>query len=259
MKKLVVVSAGVSDPSTTRILADRIAEAVEAQVSKRGEGLRIEHVELRELAVSLGTVMSTGLYDEKLRAALDTVSGADGLIAATPVFAASYSGLFKMFFDALDKDALTSMPVIIAATAGTARHSLVLEYAMRPLFSYLRGTVMPTAVFAATEDFGAGDGAGNGAGGVSGGVSGAEMNNRVVRAARELAEYLVGVRSAVVGFGPDFGNEAEEKGAAHSAGGTSEGNQTVGESNRRRSTNTRVDTNVTDFATLLEGLDGTAK
>ena len=251
MKKLVVVSAGVSDPSTTRILADRIAEAVEAQVSKRGEGVQVEYVELRELAVSLGTVMSTGLYDEKLRAALDTVSGADGLIAATPVFAASYSGLFKMFFDALDKDALTSMPVIIAATAGTARHSLVLEYAMRPLFSYLRGTVMPTAVFAATEDFGAGDGAG--------GVSGAEMSNRVVRAARELAEYLVGVRSAVVGFGPDFGNEAEEKGAAHSAGGASEGNQGASAPNRRRSTNTRVDTNVTEFATLLEGLDGTAK
>lgn len=259
MKKLVVVSAGVSDPSTTRILADRIAEAVEAQVSKRGEGVQVEYVELRELAVSLGTVMSTGLYDEKLRAALETVSGADGLIAATPVFAASYSGLFKMFFDALDKDALTSMPVIIAATAGTARHSLVLEYAMRPLFSYLRGTVMPTAVFAAAEDFGAGDGAGDSTGDGAGGVSGAEMNNRVVRAARELAEYLVGVRSAVVGFGPDFGNEAEEKGAAHSAGGTSEGNQTVGEPNQRRSTNTRVDTNVTDFATLLEGLDGTAK
>ncbi|MCQ9126727.1 NAD(P)H-dependent oxidoreductase [Corynebacterium amycolatum] len=134
MKNL-VVSAGVSNLSTTRILADRIAEAVEAQVSKRGEGLEIEYVELRELAVSLGTAMSTGLYDERLRAALDTVSGADGLIAAPPVFAASYSGLFKMFFDALGTDALTSMPVIIAATAGTARNSLVLEYAMRPLFS----------------------------------------------------------------------------------------------------------------------------
>lgn len=134
MKNL-VVSAGVSNLSTTRILADRIAEAVEAQVSKRGEGLEIEYVELRELAVSLGTAMSTGLYDERLRAALDTVSSADGLIAATPVFAASYSGLFKMFFDALGKDVLTSMPVIVAVTAGTARNSLVLEYAMRPLFS----------------------------------------------------------------------------------------------------------------------------
>lgn len=87
MRKLVVVSAGVSDPSTTRILANRIAEAVDVQVSKCGEGLEIEYIELRELAVSLGTAMSTGLYDEKLRTALDTVSGADGLIAATPVFA----------------------------------------------------------------------------------------------------------------------------------------------------------------------------
>lgn len=239
MKKLVVVSAGVSDPSTTRMLADRIADAVEAQVSKRGEGLDIEFVELRELAVSLGTVMSTGLYDEKLRAALDTVSGADGLIAATPVFAASYSGLFKMFFDALDKDALTGMPVIVAATAGTARHSLVLEYAMRPLFSYLRATVMPTAVFAATDDFGAD-------------VDGAEMNKRAVRAARELAEYLVDVRSAVVGFGPDFSDADPEGG--HDGGPTN--GPSRGQS-QRRSTNTQVDQNVTDFATLLSGHDGT--
>lgn len=226
MKKLVVVSAGVSDPSTTRMLADRIAEAVQAQVSKRGEGLEVEYVELRELATSLGTVMSTGLYDAPLREALDKVSGADGLIAATPVFSASYSGLFKMFFDALDKDALTSMPVIVAATAGTARHSLVTEYAMRPLFSYLRATVMPTAVFAATDDFGSEQ-------------DGAEMNRRSVRAARELAEYLVDVRSAVVGFGPDFSDGSGANGM------------------HRRSTNTQVDPNVTDFASLLSGHDGT--
>nr|WP_120491656.1 FMN reductase [Corynebacterium lactis] len=233
MKKLVVVSAGVSDPSTTRMLAGNIAEAVEAQVSKRGEGLDIEYIELRELATSLGTVMSTGLYDAPLREALDKVSAADGLIAATPVFAASYSGLFKMFFDALDKDALTSMPVIVAATAGTARHSLVTEYAMRPLFSYLRATVMPTAVFAATDDFGAD-------------VAGEEMHRRSVRAARELAEYLVDVRSAVVGFGPDFGDGAGGSGSAGS-----------GNPNHRRSTNTQVNPNVTDFASLLSGHDGT--
>ena len=230
MKKLVVVNGGVSDPSTTRILAERIADSVVAQVSKRGEGLEVEYVDLRQLASSLATVMSTGVYDEKLRRALDTVSAADGLIAATPVFAASYSGLFKMFFDALDKDALTSMPVVVAATAGTARHSLVLDYAMRPLFSYLRATVMPTAVFAATDDFGAD-------------ADGAEMQQRTVRAARELAEYLVDIRSAVVGFGPDFAAESGEGsgGVAH-----------------RRSTNTRVDNNVRDFASLLQGHDGSA-
>lgn len=226
MKKLVVVSAGVSNPSTTRMLANRIAEAMQAQVSKRGEGLEVEYVELRKLAMSLGTVMSAGLYDESLREALDKVSGADGLIAATPVFAASYSGLFKMFFDALDKDALTSMPVVVAATAGTARHSLVTEYAMRPLFSYLRATVMPTAVFATTDDFGSA-------------VGGETMSRRATRAARELAEYLVNVRSAVVGFGPDF---ADGVGASN---------------NHRHSTNTQVNPRVADFESLLFGHDGT--
>ena len=226
MKKLVVVSAGVSNPSTTRMLANRIAEAVQAQVSKRGEGLEVEYVELRKLAMSLGTVMSAGLYDESLREALDKVNGADGLIAATPVFAASYSGLFKMFFDALDKDALTSMPVVVAATAGTARHSLMTEYAMRPLFSYLRATVMPTAVFATTDDFGSA-------------VGGEAMSRRATRAARELAEYLVNVRSAVVGFGPDF---ADGVGA---------------NKNHRHSTNTQVNPRVADFESLLSGHDGT--
>ena len=74
----------------------------------------------------------------------------------TPIFSASYNGLFKTFFDVLEDDALSGTPVLIAATAGTARHSLALEHAMRPLFSYLGAVVVPTAVFAASEDWGSG-------------------------------------------------------------------------------------------------------
>ena len=92
----------------------------------------------------------------------------------TPVFNASYSGLFKMFFDALDPDALTGTPVLIAATAGTARHSLVLDHAMRPLFAYLRAVVVPTGVFAATEDFGS-----------------PGLSDRITRAAAELAAAVL--------------------------------------------------------------------
>ena len=44
---------------------------------------------------------------------------------------------------------LAGKPVLIGATGGTARHSLALEYALRPLFSYLRTVVVPTAVYAA--------------------------------------------------------------------------------------------------------------
>ncbi|MBW8766676.1 MAG: NAD(P)H-dependent oxidoreductase, partial [Geodermatophilales bacterium] len=123
----------------------------------------------------------TGFPNESLRASVDTVTGADGLIAVTPIFSASYSGLFKTFFDVLDKDALTGKPVLLAATAGTARHSLALEFALRPLFAYLRAVVVPTAVFAASEDW---------AGGSDGTTR--ALAERIERAARELADLMAG-------------------------------------------------------------------
>ena len=73
-------------------------------------------------------------------------------------FNASFSGLFKSFFDVLPPESLSDMPVLIGATGGTERHSLVLEHSLRPMFSYLQAIVSPTGVYAATEDFGAGQG-----------------------------------------------------------------------------------------------------
>ncbi|MCN9241680.1 FMN reductase [Streptomyces sp. RY43-2] len=156
--KLIAVSAGLSTPSSTRLLADRLAESVRDELAARGHAASIEVVELRELAGDIANHLVTGFPPPRLAAAIDEVTGADGLIVVTPVFAASYSGLFKSFFDVIDPDALTGKPVLIAATGGTARHSLVLEHAMRPLFAYLRVTVVPTAVYAASEDWGAGGG-----------------------------------------------------------------------------------------------------
>ncbi|MEV0907318.1 FMN reductase [Streptomyces hokutonensis] len=148
--KLVVVSAGLSVPSSTRLLADRLAAAVD-----RRTPVDIQVVELRDLAVEIAHNFTNGFPGRSLAAALDAVTEADGLIVVTPVFSASYSGLFKSFFDVLDKDALAGKPVLIAATGGSARHSLVLEHALRPLFAYLRAVVVPTAVYAASEDWGA--------------------------------------------------------------------------------------------------------
>ncbi|MER5949373.1 CE1759 family FMN reductase [Streptomyces sp. NPDC001904] len=147
--KLVVVSAGLSSPSSTRLLADRLTAATLHQVDAE-----VEVVELRDLATEIARHFVTGFPPARLAAALDAVAAADGLIAVTPVFAASYSGLFKSFFDVIDKDALTGKPVLVAATGGTARHSLVTEHALRPLFTYLRALVLPTAVYAASEDWG---------------------------------------------------------------------------------------------------------
>lgn len=154
--KLVAVSAGLSTPSSTRLLADRLAEAARADLAAVGHDIQTEVIELRELAVAVANHLVTGFPPPRLASAIDAVTGADGLIAVTPVFTASCSGLFKSFFDLIDPGALTGTPVLIAATGGTARHSLVLEHALRPLFAYLRAGVVPTAVYAASEDWGSG-------------------------------------------------------------------------------------------------------
>ncbi|MFC3572365.1 FMN reductase [Streptomyces yaanensis] len=154
--KLVAVSAGLSTPSSTRLLADRLAESVRDELSAEGHDVEVEVIELRELAVAVANNLVTGFPPPQLATAIDAVTGAAGLITVSPVFTASYSGLFKSFFDLIDPAALTGKPVLIAATGGTARHSLVLEHALRPLFAYLRAVVVPTAVYAASEDWGSG-------------------------------------------------------------------------------------------------------
>ncbi|GGV94309.1 FMN reductase [Streptomyces gelaticus] len=154
--KLIAVSAGLSTPSSTRLLADRLVESARGELAALGHTVPAEVIELRELAHDIANHLVTGFPPSRLAAAIDAVTEADGLIVVTPVFTASYSGLLKSFFDLIDPDALTGKPVLVAATGGTARHSLVLEHALRPLFAYLRATVVPTAVYAASEDWGSG-------------------------------------------------------------------------------------------------------
>ncbi|MDX2682717.1 FMN reductase [Streptomyces soliscabiei] len=172
--KLVVVSAGLSVPSSTRLLADRLAAETAGRTAAE-----VEVVELRDLAVEIAHNFTNGFPGRKLAAALEAVTAADGLVVVTPVFSASYSGLFKSFFDVLDPDALAGKPVLIAATGGSARHSLVLEHALRPLFAHLRAVVVPTAVYAASEDWGA-----------------EGLPERIERAAGELAALMTGLSAA---------------------------------------------------------------
>ncbi|UZN02492.1 FMN reductase [Cellulomonas sp. S1-8] len=152
-RSIVVVSGGLSQPSSTRLLADRLTQAVVADLTARGVDTVVEVVELRSLAHDVVDMTLTGYARPDLAAAQSALAGADGVIAVTPVFAASYAGLFKSFVDVLDPDTLQGTPVLLGATGGTARHSLALEHAMRPLFAYLHADVVPTSVFAATDDW----------------------------------------------------------------------------------------------------------
>lgn len=173
-RKLVVVSAGLSQPSSTRLLADRLTTAVSARVETD-----VTVIELRDLAHDITNNLLTGFAAPKLQAAIDALSTADGAILVTPIFTTSYSGLFKSFIDVLDPEALTDLPVVIGATGGTERHTLALDHSIRPLLTYLHAVAVPTSVYAASSDWGsAGDAVGGG------------LPERIDRAANELASLM---------------------------------------------------------------------
>ncbi|GEP48215.1 NADPH-dependent FMN reductase [Microbacterium saccharophilum] len=177
-RRIAVVSAGLSNPSSTRMLADRMAAATLAALAERGIEASVDTIELRDLAHEITDNLLTGFAPPALERAVNAVVSADAVIAVTPIFSTSYSGLFKSFIDVLDPDALTGTPVLIGANAGTARHSLAIDYAIRPLFAYLHAEAVSTGVFAASSDWG------------SHADDVAPLSARVERGAKELAEAV---------------------------------------------------------------------
>ncbi len=177
MTAVTIVSGGLREPSSTRLLADRLSQAVQAELSEAGQEVTSSVVELRRIGRPIMDAMLTGFANPELEQVFEQVAAADGLIAVTPAFNASFSGLFKCFFDVLPELTLSDMPVLIGASGGTERHSLVLEHALRPMFSYLHAVVSPTGVYAATDDFGA---AGNPA----------RLSERIAKAAADFARLL---------------------------------------------------------------------
>jgi FMN reductase len=174
-----VISAGLSQPSSTRLLADRLAQATVRRLADEGVSATLEVLDLRDVSHDITNNLLTGFASPKLEAAIESITSADGVIAVTPIYTTSYSGLFKSFIDVLDPQVLTEMPVLMGATGGTERHSLALDYAMRPLFSYLHAVVVPTAVYAASADWGSGSD-----------VSATGLADRIERAAGEFAALV---------------------------------------------------------------------
>jgi FMN reductase len=175
-RTLAVVTAGLSQPSSTRLLADQLADATRDALQADGSTVDVVVIELRDLAHDIVNNLITGFPSPVLAKAISQLVAADGVIAVSPLFNASYSGLFKSFFDVLDRDALAGKPVLIGATGGTARHSLALDHALRPMFTYLRAVVSPTSVFAATADWGS--------------VEESVLIDRIQRAGSEFADLV---------------------------------------------------------------------
>ena len=172
---ITVLNAGLRVPSSSRLLAERIAEAVGARLA--GADLRI--VDLRSFTHPIMDALLTGFPAGDLAEVVQRVGRSDALVVVTPTFQAGYSGLFKSFIDLLDADMVRGTPVLLAATGGSERHSLMIDHALRPLFAYLGAEPVRTGIFAATSDFGGGEG----------------LQARIERAAGELVGRL-GVVSA---------------------------------------------------------------
>ncbi|HJB63692.1 MAG TPA: NAD(P)H-dependent oxidoreductase [Candidatus Microbacterium pullistercoris] len=193
VRSIAVVSAGLSTPSSTRMLADRITAAVTAELAGRDIEATARVFELRDVAHDITNHLLTGFAPKPLAEVNAAVAAADALLVVTPIFSTSYSGLFKSWLDALDRDALDGTPVLIGATAGTPRHSLAIDYAIRPLFTYLHAEPVTTGVFAASDDWG------------EGADRVAPLQKRIDRAARELADRLAGAprRAAQDPYSPE--------------------------------------------------------
>lgn len=176
---IVVVSGGLGVPSSSRMLGDQLARSTVAALAGDGIDTEVSVIELRELGVDIAKAMVSGWVSPDVAKAIEQVGSADALIAVSPVFTASVSGLFKSFLDVLDPTILDDKPVLLAATGGSSRHSMVIDYVMRPIFGYLRANTMPTAVFAAPGDWGHGSGTG-------------ALAERSDRAGAELARALGG-------------------------------------------------------------------
>lgn len=173
--RIAVVSAGLGEPSSTKLLADRLRDATLQALTAHGQHADVVDVTLRPLAQDIASHMLTHNPSEALDAAIKEVIDAEAIIAVTPVFNMSYSGLFKSFFDVIEEGQLASIPTALGATGGTARHSMVMDTAMRPMFAYLKAQVVPTGVFAAAEDWGAASG----------------LDRRIAREGQELADLMV--------------------------------------------------------------------
>jgi FMN reductase len=203
-RRLVVISAGVSDPSSTRLLADRITQKTLDRLHESGTPASASVIELGPLAVAVARAAVAGIPSEQLQEAIDRLASADAVIASTPVYKAGVSGLFKSFVDVLDNDLLVAKPVLLAATAGSARHALVIDDQMRPLFAYMRALTLPTSVFASPEDWGA-----------------AELGRRIERAATELTVLMEADVAQRIADGAWSGYQHEFAGNATRAAGSS--------------------------------------
>lgn len=182
--KITALTASLSESSTSNRLAQRILDATtelaaEAAPEASSEPVETEIINLRELSHQLVDSMLTGVPSDQLDAVYTKLRASDAVVLAAPVYNAAPIGLLTMFLQLFPDAGLRGIPVLLASTGGTARHSLAMDQHIRPVIAYLKGLALPTAVFAATDDWGLPE-------------EQTGMRKRIEAAVRELLEFTSG-------------------------------------------------------------------
>lgn len=145
---IVAVSGGLNHPSKTEALVEEIIREL-----GQATPINVRFIKFSEIGQLLGGAIYRHQLPQRVQDDLAAVEAADALIVGTPVYRASFTGLFKHFFDFVEQTALVDVPVLLAASGGSDRHTLVLEHQLRPLFSFFQAQTLPIGVYATDRDF----------------------------------------------------------------------------------------------------------
>lgn len=171
--KMVALCGSFSKASKTRALLQRAADLATERF-----GLQVHVLELADFLPSLGLAQTAEQLDPVARERLDQVIGADALIVGTPVYKGSYTGLFKHLIDLIEPSDLAGKPILLTATGGGAKHALVIEHQLRPLFGFFEAATLPTGVYASSADF------------IDGQLASSVLVNRLGRAVEQFSPWL---------------------------------------------------------------------
>ena len=126
---IVIITGSPTRPSRTVGLA----QVVEQRLLR--EGFRVRTLHVRDLPAE--ALLHAEFNDPKIKEATELVEQADGVIVASPIYKAAYTGVLKSFIDLLPQFGLRGKVILPLLTGGTLAHVLALDYAVRPVLQSL--------------------------------------------------------------------------------------------------------------------------
>ncbi|SHF13259.1 FMN reductase [Lampropedia hyalina DSM 16112] len=145
--RTVVLNGSLHKPSRTQVLLHSVHGALNEYLP-----LETQFIELVDLVPHIGTALSTQNLHPQAQQAIAAIEEADFLIVGSPVFRGSIPGLLKHLFDLIQLEALVGKPVLLAATGGSQRHSLVIDHQLRPLLAFFQSLILPIGVYGTQQE-----------------------------------------------------------------------------------------------------------